>query len=84
MIVTYVPEGLYWLFRCRDILKEEGCYSNAGCAVIFSSFENEISQWLQENKWKISYALGVVTPPEHDPVAHAWLEAENSNGKKYW
>lgn len=84
MTITHIPAHLFWLFQDRDILKQGECYANAGAAVIFSSFENEISEWLVTNSWKISYTIGVLSPPGFDSVPHAWLKAEQGTGRSYW
>lgn len=84
MIITHTPIHLFWLFQDRDIVKQGECYANAGTAVIFSSFENEISEWLVTNNWRISYTIGVLSPPGFDSVPHAWLKAEQDTGRAYW
>ncbi|MBV6748831.1 hypothetical protein KV580_00870 [Pseudomonas chlororaphis] len=94
MHVTFIPPDLHWLLRGSEIIKRGECYANAGSLVIYSSFDNEISQWLESNSWSVTYTLGILTPPPRDenfkmeyeltPEPHAWIEAQHKSGKTYW
>lgn len=95
MHITYISADLFWLMKINDINNRGECYRNAGNLVLYSSFDNPISQLLKDEGWEVSYCLGILTPP---PVSadfwipydsqlepHAWIEAKDKDGKiHYW
>jgi hypothetical protein len=94
MYATYIPNDLVDLLKANGHGGRGFCYDNSGSLLLYSSFENLISELLRSQGWEISYALGILTPPpqkedfwiKYDSKLepHAWIEAKKEDLNTYW
>lgn len=81
---SLIPSSILWAMQKTIPIDKGECYTNCGLATLLTSGGTEYSEQLRAEGVSIEYALGILTPPGHEPVLHAWLKATSEEGMTFW
>jgi hypothetical protein len=76
-----IPTTVLWALKDTFPIDKGDCFTNAGLATLMKS---NYSALMNDGEFAIDYVLGLLTPPNHEVVAHAWLKATRNEKVVYW
>ena len=79
-----MPTAVLWALLYTLCIDKGECFTNAGLATLLTLMKSNYSALMNDEGFVIDYVLGLLTPPNHEAVAHAWLKATRKEKVVYW